>query len=226
MAITMKNGLLYSTVCVLVASLVLGGLAGCKDKPADTPDPNETAETGPNSPDAEQATLDPLAGAVELFREPSMTVQNIVNAAKTWEPLFRQWWGKIAPADFTMTDVDGNVHKLSNYRGKNVVLVIWRTSNATCKLEIPQLKDLRNAFQEKDLAILTVSNEDPAALKAFAAEQGVSFTLLTGTQKLPAPFGDVQYAPGSFFIDPEGRFKLAARGFISAEDAKAIVQAQ
>jgi peroxiredoxin len=226
MAKTKIYGLLRLTVCVLAVSLVLGGLAGCKGKKTEAPDPNGATDGTPAGSDVGSASTDPLATAGDLFREPAVNVDHIVDAAKTWQPLFRQWWGKIAPADFTLTDIDGIPHKLSDYRGKNVVVVIWRTSNATCKLEVPQLKDLRGAYQDKDLAILTISNEDPELLKAFAAEQGINFTVLSSTGNLPAPFGEVQYAPGSFFLDPQGRFKLAARGFVSAEDAKTIVQAK
>jgi len=224
MSNTMKDSLLRSIACVLVSMLLVGALAGCGGDGEEEPvDPNATQPPAENN-EPEQAGADPMGSAVDLFREPSMKVQNIVNAAQTWDPQFRPWWGKIAP-DFTLTDVDGTVHKLSDYRGKNVVLVIWRTTNATCKLQVAQLKELRAAFPEKDLAILTISNEDAGRIKAFAAEQGVAFTLLTG-QALQAPYGAVQYAPTTFFVGPEGRFKVVARGHIPAADAKAVVQAQ
>ncbi len=224
----MKNDNLFRLIaCVAVSMLLVVALGGCGGKDKDKPEDPNTATDQPDETSGSevgQAGSDPIASAADLFREPSMKVQNIVNAAKTWDPQFRPWWGKIAP-DFTMTDVDGNVQKLSNYRGKNVILVIWRTTNATCGLLASQLKELRGSIPEKDLAILTVSNEAADRIKAFAAQQGVDFTLLSG-QNLEAPYSDVQYAPSSFFVGPEGRFKLAARGYISAADAKAIVQAQ
>jgi cytochrome c biogenesis protein CcmG/thiol:disulfide interchange protein DsbE len=202
-----------------VLVIVVAGLTGCKKK-ADTPDdPNATVGN------TEQASLDPLDTAASLFREPTSNLQNIIKAAKTWDTSFDQWLGKIAP-DFTLTDIEGNVHTLSDYRGKNVFVVVWTTWCPTCKLEIPHLKELRSAFEDKDLAILSISNEPPALLKEFAAEQGITYTVLSGGSNLEAPFGEVQYIPSGFFIDREGRFKLATTGLVPTSDAKAIVQTQ
>lgn len=208
----------YLVACLSVLALVL---TGCREEAP--VDPNAASATPVSN--TEQASVDPLEVATGLFREPPADVQNIVDAAKTWDVAFKQHWGKIAP-DFTLSDIEGNVHTLSDYRGKNVVVVIWATWVSTCKLQVPHLKELRTAFEDKDLAILTISNEPPGVLKEFAEKEGINFTVLSGGANLPAPFGQVEYAPGSFFIGPRGRFKLASTGLVPAEDAKAIVQAK
>ena len=220
MAMETKTKLFRRVACVLVVTLTLGTLTGCKKKAAAPVDPNAAAEAA-----TEQASVDPLDAATSLFREPTANLASIVKAAKTWDSSFKQWWGKIAP-DFTLTDIEGNVHTLSDYRGKNVVVVIWTTWIPTCKLQIPHLKELRGAYQDKDLAVLAISNEPPAVLKEFADKEGVNFTVLSGGANLAAPFGEVQYAPGSFFIDPRGRFKLAMTGLVPTSDAKAVLQTQ
>jgi hypothetical protein len=43
---------------------------------------------------------------------------------------------------------------------------------------------------------------------------------------MPAPYSGVEFIPSSFFIDPQGNVKLAVRGIVPTEDAKAILQAQ
>jgi peroxiredoxin len=140
-------------------------------------------------------------------------------------PSFEEWWGKPAP-DFTLTDIEGKTHKLSDYRGKEVLVEIWATWVPTCKLEIPHLKELRGAFDQNTLAILAISNETPAQLKTFATEQGLNYTVLSRSADLPAPFGKAEFGPTSFFIDREGRFKVAGVGVVPAADAKAVVQAK
>ncbi len=226
MAIRSRIRWLSLAACATVALAVLAGLAGCKKKAPAPEEPNATAEAPSAASGREQAGLDPLDAAASLFREPSVSIQNVVKAAKTWSPAAEQWWGKIAQ-DFTLTDISGNAHKLSDYRGRNVLVVIWTTWVATCRLEIPHLKELRAAYPEKDLAILSVSNEPPALLKEYAQKENIGFTVLSGGgSSLPAPFGEVQFVPSCFFIDPQGRFKVAATGLMPAEDAKAIVQAQ
>ncbi len=225
MAIRSSVRWLSLAVCASVLLLALAGLTGCGKKAEPPADPNAAAETPGTDADQEQAAMDPLDAAASLFREPSVSLQNIIKSADPWMPAAEQWWGKIAP-DFTLTDINGNVHTLSDYRGKNVVVVIWTTWIATCKLEIPHLKELRASYPEKDLAILTISNEPPALLKEFAEKQNLPFTVLSGGGNLPAPFGEAEFLPSSFFIDPQGRFKVAATGLVLAKDAKAIVQAQ
>ena len=224
MATETKSRLWWVVVHVLISLIVVGGLTGC-GKDADEADDANTAAVTPASGTG-QASVDPLETAASLFREPTVNVQNIVKAAKTWQPTFKDWWGKLAP-DFTLNDIEGNVHTLSEYRGKNVVVVIWASWVATCeKIDVPHLKELCDAYQDKDLAVLAISNESPALLKQFAEEHNVNFTILSRGASLPAPFADAKYVPSRFFIDPRGRFKVIAGGPVPSSDAKAIIQAQ
>jgi peroxiredoxin len=139
--------------------------------------------------------------------------------------VFPEWWGRPAP-DFTLTDIDGTPHKLSDYRGKDVILVFWATWCGPCKLEVPHLKALRENYSKDKLAILAISNEAGAMVKGFVAEHGINYTVLLSPDNLAAPYSEVKFIPSSFFIDPQGNVKLAIRGIVQAEDAKAILQAQ
>ena len=226
MAIRSRIRLLSLAACAALVLFALGGLTGCKKQSPPPAEPNTVTETSAPGAGREQAVLDPLDAAASLFRGPSVSLQNVLKGDKPWSPAAESWWGKIAP-DFTLTDIEGKVHTLRDYRGKNVVVVIWTTWVATCKLQVPQLKELRSGYADKDLVILSVSNEPPALLKEFAEKERINYTVLSGGGgALPAPFGEVQYVPSSFFIDAQGRFKMAATGFMPVEDAKAIVQAQ
>jgi peroxiredoxin len=195
--------LLSLAACAALVLFALGGLTGCKKQSPPPAEPNTATETSAPGAGREQAVLDPLDAAASLFRGPSVSLQNVLKGDKPWSPAAESWWGK------------------------NVVVVIWTTWGATCKLQVPQLKELRSGYADKDLVILSVSNEPPALLKEFAEKERINYTVLSGGGgALPAPFGEVQYVPSSFFIDAQGRFKMAATGFMPVEDAKAIVQAQ
>lgn len=224
MAIRDKHGIFWITALFLAFVLVLGVLHGCRKEPAE-----ETGSASPNDVAAAAVAADSSPGAlqtaVNLLREPKASIQNIVKEAQTWDPSFENWWGTPAP-DFTVTDVDGKTHKLSDHRGKEIMVVIWTTWCPTCKLEIPHLKELRGAFSNNELAILAVSNEAPALLKSFVQEQGLNYTVLSNQGSLPAPFGDAKYIPTSFFVDAEGKFKVAGVGMMPVEDSKRIVQAK
>jgi peroxiredoxin len=218
MTVTNRQSIYLVTALFLVLVLVLGALHGCKREGSEGGSPNSVASTKGGS-------ADPIDAAASLFREPKTSIQNIAKAAQTWNPSFEEWWGKPAP-DFTLTDIEGKTHKLSDYRGKEVVVEIWATWCPTCKLEVPHLKELRGAFDQDNLAILAVSNETPDILKTFVAEQGINFTVLSNSSVLPAPFGKAEFIPTTFFVDREGGIKIAAVGVVPVSDAKAIIQAK
>lgn len=152
----------------------------------------------------------------------SSSLKNIVNSRKTWDVAFESWSGKSAP-DFTVNGIDGEVHTLSDYHGRNLLVVFWATWCPACNAEIPHLIELRKMYSEDELGILAISNESPEDLKRFAANKGINYSVASlkgGT--LSPPFSDVAAIPTNFFIDPHGVIKLAALGLVPSEDAKAI----
>jgi peroxiredoxin len=212
-----KNNLVSLTTLSMIL-LVLGlGVACRKKQPSPPP-------ASPNSPTA-SAEPDALTVAMGGSRETPVSIKKMAAETKNWMPVFEPWWGKIAP-DFTLTDIQGNVHTLSKYRGKNVVVFFLRTYNPTCKLELRYLKELRSSFPDGSVVILGISNEPPSVLTDFATAQGIGFAMLSAGTDLPAPFGSIEVLPTTFFIDPQGRFKLAASGVVSTEDAKTIIEAK
>ena len=226
MATGNRHSIYWAIVTFLALVVALGVLPGCKRQKS--PAPEGTPATGVKAVPAasKEPAQSPIETAASLFREPKVSIQNIVKAASDrWSPVYQQWWDKPAP-DFTLTDIEGQTHKLSDYRGKDVVVVFWATWCGPCKLEVPHLKELRSAFPKEKLAILAISNEPTALVKAFAAGQGINYTVLTSSGSLPAPFDQVKNIPTTFFVGSDGKFKLAVEGMVPAADAKAIVQAQ
>jgi peroxiredoxin len=151
--------------------------------------------------------------------------EHIAEYQKTWNVAFTASFGKVAP-DFSVEDIDGKMHKLSDYRGRNVVVVFWATWCPACNLEIPHLNELRKTLAEDKLAILSISNEEPEHLKYFVALKGINYTVASpGVNFLPEPFSNVTSIPTTFFIDPEGKIKFAAVGLVSLADARVIMNA-
>ena len=153
------------------------------------------------------------------------SLQDVIQARETWDVAFPDWSGKAAP-DFLLEDIDGVEHRLSDYRGRNVLVVFWATWCPACNVEIPHLIDLRKEFGQDDLVILAVSNESAEKLKKFAADKGINYTVVPrGDEALPRPFSDVTSIPTNFFIDKEGNVKLAALGLVPLKDSRAILKA-
>ena len=210
----LKQGKTYirTRMVVIISVIIIAAavtVAGCKKKPAEPPNKEH------NHPSSGPVTK----GA------PKTSLNNIIRAARTWRPAYTSWYGKTAP-DFTLTDTAGKKHKLSDYRGKDVILVFWATWCAPCKVEIPHLIELRNTISEDNLAILAISREDPALVKSFAAWAKINYTVLLNRGYIPSPYNNVTYIPCSFFIDPEGKIKLATVGPLSLNSINAILKAE
>jgi peroxiredoxin len=223
MAIGNRHGIYWATAAFLTVVLALGALHGCNKQPKPEATPSKATEGVKAIPAANKEPAKSLMdAAASLVREPKVGIQNIVKAASDrWTPAFQEWWDKPAP-DFTLNDIDGQSHKLSDYRGKDVVVGFWGAR----KLEASQWKDLRNAYSADKLAILSISSEPTAVVKTFATDQGINYTVLSSSGSLPTPFDKVKLLPTTFFVGPDGKFKLAVEGMVPATDAKAILQAQ
>lgn len=139
---------------------------------------------------------------------------------------FSQWFGKEVP-DFTVTDIDGNKHSISDYRGKNLMVIFWATWCPPCRKEIPHLIELRKQESEDNLAMLAISTEKPEDVKTFAKNQKLNYTVATlGNSFLPRPFAEIQYIPTTFFIDTDGRIKTVVVQSLNLEQIKTILNAK
>lgn len=202
---------------------------GCKKEPTAPP---PTQNTHPNNSQPGKVATDANESPkpdVEPSIPPQENLINIIKAAKTWGPAYQSWYGKAAP-DFTLKDIAGKQHKLSDYKGKNVLLVFWAAWCPPCRMEVPDLIKLRNDIGEDKLAMLAISNEKPDLVKRFVEKQRINYTILLDTGNMPKPFGFMRVygtggVPCSFFIDAEGKIRLGTSGLITLNEIKAILQA-
>jgi peroxiredoxin len=140
---------------------------------------------------------------------------------------FSKWIGKEAP-DFTVTDIEGNKHSLSDYRGRNVMIIFWATWCPPCRAEIPHLIELRKQENEANLAMLAISTDkEQDTVKDFVKANKFNYTVAAlGNTSLPSPFMDIEYIPTSFFIDPNGRIKTIVVQSLNLKQIKAILNAK
>jgi len=157
--------------------------------------------------------------------DPKISLNDVIRAARTWDPSFTSWFGKPAP-NFTLTDTTGKEHTLSNYAGKDVVLMFWATWCPTCRAEIPHLIELQNSSAEDKPVVLAVSRENVSLLGQFVAREKINFPVISSTTTMPMPYSLVQYIPSTFFIDRDGKIKLAVTGVVPVDEIKAIFRAR
>ena len=107
--------------------------------------------------------------------------------------------------EFEAEDMDGNVIKLSDYRGKKVFLNFWASWCPPCKVEMPHLKEFSTAQDEVVVlgVNVTTSETDLANVQSFLDEFDVEYANVYGTQKMFNLYR-VQSLPRSYIIDSQG----------------------
>lgn len=111
--------------------------------------------------------------------------------------------------EMATVDLNGNTHRLSDYRGQVVLLNIWATWCGPCKTEMPALDKLYKERADDGLVVLGLSVEDPALQRQFAKDLPVSYPLLTKEGDIPDTFGTTARYPSNFLIDRQGRLRPA-----------------
>ena len=160
--------------------------------------------------------------------KPSIKLADVIKTARSWEPSFKEWYEKPAP-DLTITDITGKKHKISDYRGKNLIVNVWATWCPPCKREIPDFIELRKEIKEDELAILGISTEngEDSKVKKFVQDNKMNYTIAVADfMKLTAPYSNIEAIPTTFFIDKQGKIKLATIGMLTLKDVKNILAAQ
>jgi peroxiredoxin len=110
-------------------------------------------------------------------------------------------------ADFTLKDANGTTVKLSDYRGKVVLLNFWATWCGPCGVEIPWFIDLEQRYKSQGFAVLGVSMDEDGwtAIKPFVADHKINYRVLLGNDTMAQLYGGLDSLPTSFVIDKEGR---------------------
>ena len=140
--------------------------------------------------------------------------------------------GAVAP-DFQLTSLDGKPLKLSDLRGRAVLLNFWATWCAPCKIEIPWFVDLQKQYGPQGLQVVGVAMDDASkdAIAKFAKEMGVDYPVVIGDDKVADEYGGVQALPTTFYIGRDGKivgrvFGLIGHGEIEENIQKALKSGQ
>jgi len=113
-------------------------------------------------------------------------------------------------------DTQGHLHRLSDYRGKVVLLNFWATWCPPCVHEMPSMDRLQKSLHKEDFAIMAVNMaEQPDTVRQFLKRDvHVSFPVLLDSKGLALKDYDVFVYPTSYIIDKQGRIRSAMYGAI------------
>ena len=111
----------------------------------------------------------------------------------------------LAP-DFTLKLTDGKDIKLSDHKGKIVIIDFWATWCPPCRRGIPDLVDIQKKYQ-KDVLIIGISldNETKPDVVPFIKQYGIDYPVVYGTMEVVKAYGNIQAIPTSFVVDQSGQ---------------------
>lgn len=141
---------------------------------------------------------------------------------------------EVAP-DFELKDVDGNTVKLSDYRGRVVVLDFWATWCGPCKASFPAMQQAVNKYKnDPNVQFLFLhtwdrGNADPTKdAKGYIVDSNYSFKVLMDLRDSKTKNSTVATAykvrgiPAKFIVDPNGKIRFSTSGF--SQDAEKAVE--
>ena len=105
-----------------------------------------------------------------------------------------------------LKSLEGKAVKLSDFKGKVVVLNFWATWCPPCREEIPDLVSLQKQYAAQGLVVLGISMDagGPARVASFAKKYEINYPVVMGDERVSAAYGGIEALPTTFIIDRKG----------------------
>jgi len=136
----------------------------------------------------------------------------------------KPYTGSMQASEFTLKDMQGKTHRLSQYRGKVVLVNFWATWCPPCIEELPSLQRLLELYEDKDFTILTIDVGEPAELiQPFLSQVGVNdLTVLLDDDGTTHKNWNIYVFPTNFLLDQSGKIRYAAVGALNWDEQNVI----
>jgi peroxiredoxin len=135
---------------------------------------------------------------------------------------------------FRLLDAAGRAIRLSDYRGKIVLLNFWATDCGGCRLEIPSFLELDQSYKGKGLVVVGVSmdisyeslrdaQEGWSRVNPFVQAHRVNYRILMGDDEVTKLYG-IEALPLTHLIDASGRIAATYVGIVDKNDIEANIK--
>jgi peroxiredoxin len=125
--------------------------------------------------------------------------------------------------DFSLKDIAGRPHKLTDFSPEHVVLLnFWATWCVPCVKELPHLQDLQDRYGGRGLQVLAICTDGPdrqASVSAFVGRYGFTMPVLLDTRsEIVALFDPKLTLPYTVLLDRSGRIRFAHQGYSPGDE--------
>ncbi|MFD2822270.1 peroxiredoxin family protein [Lacinutrix iliipiscaria] len=163
-----------------------------------------------------------------FYADANEKVKSVVFQKKSHHPIIIEQnteaqYTKGEPAlDFLATDLIGKSYKLSQLKGKVVVLNFWFTKCGPCVAEMPALNELVDLYKDKDVVFLAITFNKKEIVTQFLKSQSFNYTILANANDITNMYG-VQIYPTNIIINKKGEIVLKELGYRT--NIKEVLQA-
>ena len=124
------------------------------------------------------------------------------------------------PAQLTLKNIQGRYIRLSDYRGKVVLINFWATWCPPCRAEIPDLIRLQQEYQSRGLQVIGVTYppQNLPEVRRFVREAKVNYPVGLGTKATKLLFTQSESLPMTIVIGTDGRIRDIIEGILLPEE--------
>lgn len=133
----------------------------------------------------------------------------------------------VASSALTFTTMEGKQIRLSDLRGKIVLINFWATSCGICLAEMPDLIQTYQQYHKRGFEVIAVAMhyDQPGDIMAYVRKQGLPFPVVFDRDgKLAREFEQVSVTPTTFLIDGSGRRISKTVGIIDFSKLRALME--
>lgn len=126
--------------------------------------------------------------------------------------------------DFKLKTVDNKELKLSDFKGKVVVLDFWATWCPPCRKGIPDLVDIQKSIKDVQVIGISVDENPQKVIPVFVKEFKINYQIVIGNDEVYEKYGGIEAIPTTFIIDREGKIRNKHVGLVTKEVLIAEIQ--
>jgi thiol-disulfide isomerase/thioredoxin len=130
----------------------------------------------------------------------------------------------IKAPDFKLNTIDGKEIKLSDYKGKKVILNFWATWCGPCRAEIPDFVKFYNENKNKVEIIGIAVNSKESEIVEIIKKYKITYPVCISNEEIEKLYGPVNAVPTSFIIDENGYIKGKKIGIMKEDELKEIIK--
>ena len=127
--------------------------------------------------------------------------------------------------NFVLNDTSGNVHVLSQYRGKWVIVNYWATWCPPCLEEVPDLVALYDSRKNKDVMVLGVAfdYESASEVAEYVDDMLMTYPIVLGDDDTIKQIGSAEVLPTTYIYNPLGKLVKIKRGKVTKQYLEGIM---